>query len=188
MYKFEKSASDLTSFIKHEGSEVVFWGRSNVGKSSLINAISKAKIAKTSSVPGRTLLVNYFVNSQNNYLVDLPGYGYAKVNKQMQQKVSKMIDLYFKNALNIKCVFLLIDSRIGFLNSDFEVIEYLNEMQLPIFIIFTKADKLNQSQKAKLKKWSDKYNLSLSLAVSGTNNLNIDALRDIVNNYLYIIN
>ncbi|MDJ1646620.1 ribosome biogenesis GTP-binding protein YihA/YsxC [Mycoplasma phocimorsus] len=187
MYKFEKSASSINSFIKHEGSEVVFWGRSNVGKSSLINAIAGSKISKTSSTPGRTLLVNYFANKQKNFLVDLPGYGYAKVNKQTQENITQMIDAYFQNATNIKCVFLLIDSRIGFLNSDVEVINYLNKLQLPIFIVFTKVDKLKQSQKAMLKKWIEKYSLSLSINVSSVTKLNIKTLINIVNNYLYII-
>lgn len=185
MWTFKKSASNLESIIKHENSEVVFWGRSNVGKSSLINAIAKSGIAKTSSTPGRTRLINYFINNKENYLVDLPGYGYAKVNKKMQQEIDIMIDEYFKFNSNIKCVFLLIDSRIGFLNSDIEVIDYLNSLNLPQFIIFTKTDKLNQSGKSKLNKLIKDNNIQNFIMVSTNKKINIVKLNNIVENYLF---
>ncbi|UUD37048.1 ribosome biogenesis GTP-binding protein YsxC [Mycoplasmopsis californica] len=186
MISFSKSAVDINSFIKHEGSEVVFWGRSNVGKSSLINAIANNKIAKTSSTPGRTQLINYFVNQDGNYIVDLPGYGYAKVNKQTQEKINKMIDEYLNWSNNIKCVFLLIDARIGFQKNDLEVIDYLNQINLPIFIVFTKIDKLNQSQKHQLTTSVTDNKLNMYLLVSALKKQNIAKLQNVVNDYLHI--
>lgn len=187
MWKFEKSASGRSSLIEHEKSEVVFWGRSNVGKSSLINAIAKQGIAKTSNTPGRTQLINYFKNQNDDYLVDLPGYGYAKVNKSKQQEMNDMIDEYLTLKTNIKCVFLLIDSRIGFMNSDIEVIEYLNMLKLPIFIVFTKIDKLKQSDIARLAKITKENKIEHYVAVSASKMKNIAKLESIVMDYLYNI-
>ncbi|WP_027334485.1 ribosome biogenesis GTP-binding protein YihA/YsxC [Mycoplasma elephantis] len=185
MLKFVKSAIDKNSFISHLNGEVVFWGRSNVGKSSLINALAGCKVAKTSSTPGRTQLINYFMDENNNYIIDFPGYGYSKVSKESQIKINKMIDLFFNSSKNIKCVFLLIDARVGFQKNDIEVIEYLNIHNFPIFVIFTKIDKLNQSEKYKLQKSIELNDIKMYLFVSSNKMINIVKLKNIINDYLY---
>ena len=141
MWKYLKSAADQNSWLKHAGKELVFWGRSNVGKSSLINALSETKIAKTSATPGHTKLINYFQTNNNKIIVDLPGYGYASLNKKQQNKIAGIIDFYFKNGQNNKEVCILIDAKI----------EYLKSLNIKFSIIITKIDKANQSQKYKVK-------------------------------------
>lgn len=151
MWKYLKSAADQNSWLKHDGKELVFWGRSNVGKSSLINALSETKIAKASATPGRTRLINYFQTNNNKIIVDLPGYGYASLNKKQQNKIVGIIDFYFKNGQNNKEVCILIDAKIGFMPIDAEMIEYLKSLNIKFSIIITKIDKANQSQKYKVK-------------------------------------
>lgn len=122
--------------------EYAFIGRSNVGKSSLINMLTGQKgLAKTSSSPGKTQLINHFLINNSWYLVDLPGYGYAKVSKDSREKWRKMINYYFHKRENLTCVFLLIDSRHEPLKQDIEFINYLGNMGVPFVIVFTKLDK-----------------------------------------------
>ncbi|PRY13169.1 GTP-binding protein [Pontibacter ummariensis] len=122
--------------------EYAFIGRSNVGKSSLINMLTEQKgLAKTSSSPGKTQLINHFLINDSWYLVDLPGYGYAKVSKGEREKWKKMINFYFQKRENLACVFVLIDSRHEPLKQDLEFINYLGGMGLPFVIVFTKLDK-----------------------------------------------
>ena len=122
--------------------EYAFIGRSNVGKSSLINMLtSKSKLAKTSSFPGKTQLINHFKINDNWYLVDLPGYGWAKVSKESREKWLKMIKAYLQQRQNLACVFLLIDSRHEPQKSDLEFIELLGSLQIPFVLVFTKTDK-----------------------------------------------
>jgi len=130
--------------------EYAFIGRSNVGKSSLINMLTNRKsLAKTSSTPGKTQLINHFLMDKTWYLVDLPGYGYAKVSKKQQAGWSGMIAGYLKNRENLVCVFVLIDARHNPQKADLEFINFLGLNQLPIAFIFTKADKqsFNKTQK-----------------------------------------
>ncbi len=123
--------------------EYAFIGRSNVGKSSLINMLTGyGKLAKTSAQPGKTQLINHFVINENWYLVDLPGYGFAKVSKEMRKKFEEMIHDYIIFRDNLMCMFLLIDSRIPPQNNDIEFINKLGENGIPFVILFTKADKL----------------------------------------------
>ncbi|TGE26101.1 YihA family ribosome biogenesis GTP-binding protein [Hymenobacter aquaticus] len=122
--------------------EYAFIGRSNVGKSSLINMLTGQKgMAKTSSQPGKTQLINHFLINENWYLVDLPGYGYAKVSKDARATWGKMINYYLRNRENLACVFVLIDSRHEPLAPDLEFMEMLGSEGIPFVMVFTKADK-----------------------------------------------
>ena len=124
--------------------EYAFIGRSNVGKSSLINMLCNHKgLAKTSSTPGKTLLINHFIINNEWYLVDLPGYGYAKRSKSMQQKVQNMISSYILMREQLANVFVLIDIRLTPQKIDLEFINWLGTSGIPFSIVFTKADKLS---------------------------------------------
>lgn len=123
--------------------EYAFIGRSNVGKSSLINAILNRKdLAKTSQTPGKTQLINHFLINENWYLTDLPGYGYARVSKSMRRDFEKIITNYILNRKNLVNLFVLIDSRHTPQKIDIEFIEWCGENGVPFSIVFTKADKL----------------------------------------------
>lgn len=122
--------------------EFAFIGRSNVGKSSLINMLTARKsLAKTSATPGKTLLINHFMINNEWYLVDLPGYGYAKRGKREMDKLSQIIQHYVLERQQLTCLFVLIDSRHEPQRIDMEFIEWLGENGVPFGIIFTKADK-----------------------------------------------
>ena len=124
--------------------EYAFIGRSNVGKSSLINMLTKQpKLAMTSSTPGKTLLINHFLINKEWYLVDLPGYGYAQRGKKMMEKIRKLIEYYVLEREQLTCLFVLVDSRLKPQTIDLEFIEWLGENGIPFAIIFTKADKQN---------------------------------------------
>ena len=123
--------------------EYAFIGRSNVGKSSLINMLCNNKaLAKTSATPGKTLLINHFIINDEWYIVDLPGYGYAKCSKKMQQKLDQMITSYILQRRQLVNLFVLIDIRHDPMKIDTDFINWLGESQVPFSIIFTKADKL----------------------------------------------
>lgn len=137
--------------------EFAFIGRSNVGKSSLINMLTnQKKLAKTSGRPGKTQTINHYLINTLWYLVDLPGYGYAKISKPMREKISKMINNYILKRENLTTVFVLIDSRLEPQKSDIEFVNFVGENNIPITLIFTKCDKLSppkvQSNVAKFKK------------------------------------
>lgn len=122
--------------------EYAFIGRSNVGKSSLINMLTKnPKLAMTSATPGKTLLINHFLINKEWYLVDLPGYGYAQRGKKMMEKIQKLIEYYVLEREQMTCLFVLIDSRLEPQRIDLEFIEWLGENGIPFALIFTKADK-----------------------------------------------
>lgn len=123
--------------------EFAFIGRSNVGKSSLINMLlGRKNLAKTSSTPGKTRLINHFIVNEEWYLVDLPGYGYARISKKEREKWEGMIRTYFRRRENLVNTFILIDSRIEPKMADIDFINWFGEEQLPFAIVFTKADKL----------------------------------------------
>jgi GTP-binding protein len=130
--------------------EYAFIGRSNVGKSSLLNMITGVKeLAKTSSKPGKTQLINHFViNKLTNpwYLVDLPGYGYAKVSKEKKYQWQQFISKYLTSRTNLVCVFVLIDSRLEPQGIDLDFISWLGQNNLPFTLVFTKTDKLSAKQ------------------------------------------
>lgn len=127
--------------------EYAFIGRSNVGKSSLINMLVQQNgLAKTSATPGKTLLINHFIVDNKWYIVDLPGYGYAKLGKEGQAKLQKLINGYLLNREQLTCVMLLIDCRHEPMKVDLDFINFLGENGLPFAIVFTKLDKLSQAQ------------------------------------------
>lgn len=130
--------------------EFAFIGRSNVGKSSLINMLTNRKdLAKTSATPGKTQTINHFLVNKAWYLVDLPGYGYAKVSKTDREGWTGMIDQYFRSRENLYCTFILIDSRLEPQVADVSFINHLGGLGIPIALVFTKTDKLKQSELAK---------------------------------------
>ncbi|MBP3227684.1 MAG: YihA family ribosome biogenesis GTP-binding protein [Bacteroidaceae bacterium] len=131
----------------HGKPEYAFIGRSNVGKSSLINRLTGRKgLAKTSATPGKTLLINHFLINGDWYLVDLPGYGYAKRGKREQEKLRKLIDYYVTTREELTCLFVLVDSRIPPQPIDLEFIRNVGEQGVPLAIVFTKADGVRKSQ------------------------------------------
>lgn len=141
--EFVISNSTWTMCPKDGKPEYAFIGRSNVGKSSLINMLCNHKnLAKTSSTPGKTLLINHFIINNEWYLVDLPGYGFAKRSKTVQKKLEQMITSYILQREQLVNVFVLIDIRHGFMPIDREFIDWLGRSSVPFSIIFTKADKL----------------------------------------------
>ena len=140
--------------------EYAFIGRSNVGKSSLINMLCNHKgLAKTSSTPGKTLLINHFIINKEWYLVDLPGYGYAKRSKTVQQQLDQMIRGYIIQRRQLANVFVLIDLRHDPMDIDLEFINWLGISGIPFSIVFTKADKLAPTKvAAAAKAWMEKLN------------------------------
>ncbi|MFA9391850.1 MAG: ribosome biogenesis GTP-binding protein YihA/YsxC [Prolixibacteraceae bacterium] len=127
--------------------EYAFIGRSNVGKSSLINMIAgHSKLAKTSGNPGKTRLINHFLINNDWYLVDLPGYGFAKVSKVDRKKWEQFIRKYLLHRENLYCVFVLVDSRHEPQPVDLEFMDWLGENEIPFVIVFTKTDKLNKTE------------------------------------------
>ncbi|WP_194850988.1 ribosome biogenesis GTP-binding protein YihA/YsxC [Nonlabens antarcticus] len=141
--EFVISNQDVSKCPTNRLPEYAFIGRSNVGKSSLINMITDYKnLAKTSGRPGKTQLINHFLINKNWYLVDLPGYGYARVSKSSKAKFQKFITKYFEQREQLVCGFVLVDVRHEPQKIDLEFMEYLGESGIPFSIIFTKADKL----------------------------------------------
>jgi GTP-binding protein len=147
--KFIKSVYNIKDLPKEGMPELVLCGRSNVGKSSFINSLSKQNnIAKTSSTPGKTRSLNYYLVEDKFYLVDLPGYGYAKVSEKAKQEWQKLIADYLLNSKNIAMAYHLIDSRHSATALDILLNEMLIREDIPYSIILSKIDKLNQSQKS----------------------------------------
>ncbi len=141
--EFIQSTHDYRKCPKSDRPEYAFIGRSNVGKSSLINMLTnKRDMAKTSQTPGKTQVINHFMINNSWYLVDLPGYGYAKVAKTERAKWDKMIWDYLESRENLMCVFVLIDIRHEPQKVDMEFIDKLGELGVPLKLIFTKADKI----------------------------------------------
>ena len=133
--------------------EVLVVGKSNVGKSSLINALcDKKRLAFTSSKPGHTRLLNYYDIDKKVYIVDAPGYGYAKGGIDLDRLFAEMMDSYFSNNRELKLVLVLLDARREISNDDQEIIDYIKESGFPYFIVITKIDKVNQKEKAALNK------------------------------------
>lgn len=145
--EFVISNSDVSKCPLERLPEYAFIGRSNVGKSSLINMLTNNKnLAKTSAKPGKTQLINHFKINSNWFLVDLPGYGYARVSKKTKEVFQKFITDYFEKREQLVCAFVLIDIRLEAQKIDLEFINYLGESEVPFCIIFTKADKISRTK------------------------------------------
>ena len=174
--------------------EYAFIGRSNVGKSSLINMLTDRKtLAKTSAKPGKTQLINHFLINKDWHLVDLPGYGYAKVSKSTKRTFQKFITAYFDKRKQMICAFVLIDSRHEPQPIDMEFMQWLGEHQVPFCIIFTKADKLkpkmlekniNHYQDKMLEIWEEMPEFFVSSATSKLGQDEILDYIDAINNEL----
>ncbi len=141
--KFLKSASVQSQFLVSKYSEVVLVGRSNVGKSSLINALANAKIAKTSKTPGLTRLVNYY-QFDRFVLVDLPGYGYAKVSRNDNLVLADIIDTYIHNCPKCKLILQLVDSQV-ITELDSQMSRYFQQLKIPHLVLISKIDRVNKS-------------------------------------------
>lgn len=150
---FIKSAYFKKDYPPHEGVEYAFLGASNSGKSSLINAILKKDLCKTSSKPGHTSIINFFQWEKSTILVDLPGYGYAKRSDKEQKKWRRSIEEYLSQRDQLKLCFILFDLKRGLLENDLNLLEWLANLELSVVLVATKIDKLNQKERsAKLKK------------------------------------
>ncbi|MBE6294311.1 MAG: YihA family ribosome biogenesis GTP-binding protein [Bacteroidales bacterium] len=157
--RFIISNTDIAKCPSDGRPEYAFIGRSNVGKSSLINMLTRnGKLAMTSSMPGKTLLINHFLVNNEWYLVDLPGYGYAKRSKSQTEKLEHIISTYVLDREQMTLLFVLVDSRLEPQKIDLEFFEWLGENGIPFAIIFTKADKVKKTQ---LKKNTDEYKKKL---------------------------
>ncbi|MDQ1350189.1 MAG: GTP-binding protein [Acidobacteriota bacterium] len=127
--------------------KIIFIGRSNVGKSSFINKIINRKnFAKTSSTPGKTVSINYYLINREFYFVDLPGYGYARVSKKEAQRVRELIATFFEKVKNARLIMMLIDSRRGFMASDIEILSRILNKEFRMLTVLTKSDKLRNSE------------------------------------------
>jgi len=162
---FISSYADVKKCPSPDKPEFAFIGRSNVGKSSLINMLTNnRKLAKTSVKPGKTQTINHFLINEDWYLVDLPGYGYASVSKSTREGFGKMIEEYTSKRENLDCLFILIDPRVEPQKIDLSFIGWAGQQGIPIAIVFTKADKLKKNelqkniaafQKALLREWEE---------------------------------
>jgi len=145
--QFEKSVAHIDQLPKNRLPEIAFAGRSNVGKSSLINCLlNRKQLAKTSSTPGKTRLLNFFLINNNLYFIDLPGYGFAKVSLAQKQKWQKLIEAYFQTSQMLKGVIVITDIRHPVMQSDLEIIRWITHLEIPVIIIGTKADKLSNTK------------------------------------------
>lgn len=175
--EFVVSNSEVSKCPDSKLPEYAFIGRSNVGKSSLINMLTERKnLAKTSGRPGKTQLINHFLINQSWHLVDLPGYGYARVSKSAKKTFQKFITAYFEKREQMICAFVLIDSRHKPQPIDLEFMQWLGEHQVPFCIIFTKADKMkpmalerniNDYQAEMLQTWTEMPQYFISSSSSG---------------------
>ena len=180
MWKFIKSSTQNDNFLMGHAKEVAFIGRSNVGKSSLINALANQKsLARTSNTPGRTQLINFF-QEDKKVLVDLPGYGYAKMPLKIKEKMLSMIENYFLTRKELIKVFVLVDSKVGPTIDDVQMIEYLLGINRDVFIVMTKADKAKQSELHKSINKVKELNVEF-IQVSSKKGKNINNLRNYIN-------
>ena len=185
--QFEKAFGTFAQLEESNLPEVCFCGRSNVGKSSLINKILNRKsIARVSSKPGKTVTINFY-KVDNIRLVDLPGYGYAKVNFSERERWSELMEGYFKSDRDIRMAFQLIDMRHPATDFDLSMLDFLSQMGIPFTVVLTKADKLNKTEiekrlaliKEELGEFGDNTNI---IPFSIQNNSGAEALREIIEN------
>jgi GTP-binding protein len=148
--RFLISVFDLKQLPAPEIPEIAFAGRSNVGKSSLLNRLLKRKnLVKTSAKPGKTQSLNFFLLDSSIYLVDLPGYGYARVSKKMQAAWQDLITTYLETRENLKCVVVIVDLRHELKIADLQLVDWLRSIGVPFLLVYTKADKLSANQRTK---------------------------------------
>lgn len=193
MLKFEKSDYEASygTFAQlppSEKAEIAFAGRSNVGKSSLLNKLLNRKgLARVSSVPGKTVTINFYT-VDNIYFTDLPGYGYAKVSDNEKKRWADLMEGYFGSGRNIKLVVVLTDMRRSITKDDVNMIEYLTHYNLPFAVVMTKSDKLNKSEYSKrmeeIKTELDGYNPIAVIPFSSLNGDGRDKLRNVIENSL----
>jgi len=187
--EFIISNTDMRKAPKEALPEYAFIGRSNVGKSSLINMLTNhKKLAKISGTPGKTQLINHFKINDNWFLVDLPGYGYARTSKSSRKKFQKLITDYFSERRNLVNAFVLVDARHEAQKIDLEFMRWLGEHNIPFSIVFTKADKLSSNQMAKnllkykqqlLKEWAS---VPKNFITSATSKLGKDEILSYIDN------
>ena len=148
--RFVKSAKQPNDFPKDRIPEIAFCGRSNSGKSSLLNALTNSRgLARTSSSPGRTQLINFFLVDGETYYVDLPGYGYAKVPKGIRDSFGEMVESYLQNRQPLKLAIMLVDSRMPPTDSDQVMKEWLDHFGIPSLVVLTKSDKISRNELTK---------------------------------------
>jgi len=158
---FIKSCPNRNEKPQAQKPEVLIVGRSNVGKSSLINALTqKKKLAFTSSKPGHTRLLNYYDIDNKFYLVDAPGYGYAKGGIDLDRLFAEMMSSYFDNNTDLKLVLILLDARRELSEDDLEIVEYVKENNVPFALVITKYDKVNQKEKSALNRYLKEMGLA----------------------------
>ena len=181
---FACAATESKLFPSDEGNEIALCGRSNSGKSTLINALAnQKKLAKTSNTPGRTQSINFFhlTNDEAKKIVDLPGFGYAKASKQDQNAWAKLILSYLEKRAALTDLILIMDMRHPFQNKDLEFLSLCNSLNLPIHLVLTKADKLNSKETQKIlkvvsEKMADYPAIVDSLVFSATKKIGLETL------------
>ena len=179
--KFVLSAVQKAQYPNIAFPEIAFIGRSNVGKSSLINALFTKKIALTSNTPGKTRQINFFNHSDKLMVVDLPGYGYAKVSKKEAGEISQLVSNYLSSRLSLKKLFVLIDNTLGPKDIDLEILEYMESIKDRIVIVFTKKDKKVKESSEKTEKLKKNYE---NFTISSKNNDGIFDVQKIIYNLL----
>lgn len=186
--KFERAYGIFEQLPESKESEIVFSGRSNVGKSSLLNKLFNRKsLARVSSVPGKTITINFY-DVDGIKFVDLPGYGYAKLSKSEKERFSGLMEGYFNSDRNIKLVVQLVDMRHKPSADDYAMISFLQEMQIPFIVVCTKADKLKvkEFQKRSNELLSELENVDENVIIpfSSQNGLGADKIKQLIENSL----
>lgn len=187
--QFIKSCADYKDAPSLSLNEVLFVGRSNVGKSSLINALTNnSKLAYVSSKPGHTRLLNYFLIENRFYFVDAPGYGFSSEKNKDYKFYGNMLENYFENNKNLRVVIFLLDSRRIPNDDDITIYNYFKENKIPFLIVLTKCDKINMSEKAKIKvnlsQKFDDFNFDSCVLVSTTQRKLLTNLKNRINEYV----
>lgn len=177
-------SSSSTSEHLYDYPQVLFIGKSNVGKSSLINALTNRKnLAYVSQTPGHTTLINYYLIDKTFYLVDAPGFGYRRI-AYFQDDFEMMMQRYLTNHKELRLICYLIDSRRDIASDELETINFLQSLPYPYLIIFTKSDKLKQSELAKIKKEAEQNQIKDYLLFSVNNRKQINSLQERLNEYI----
>jgi len=176
--RFVKSAKQANDFPKDKKPEIAFCGRSNSGKSSLLNALTNSHgLARTSSSPGRTQLINFFLVDEKTYYVDLPGYGYAKVPKGIRDTWGEMVEGYLRNREPLKLAIMLVDSRIPPTDSDLVMKDWLDHFGIPSLVVLTKSDKISRNEQTKaLRTCAEKLQTKEIIAFSAITGFGKDAV------------